>query len=153
MSLTDRAKSAIEAFVTRLTSKYDYSIVYSYTVEVQNSDGSLELRPVRHEKCPSLSKVEILYGTPAEKVKVKKGSQCYVMFADADPSKPFAFGFRHGDYEQLDLGDSAVPMARIGDIVQSGGPATICQFSALTAPGVMPSRSYSLSNGPLVMIE
>jgi len=151
MQLSDRIKSAIEAFVTRITSKYDYAGFCAYTVVTQNSDDTLELRPVDPKKHPPLSKVEIRFETPATRCRVKVGAECTVVFANMDPSRYFVFGgFKHGGFEELHFGDNTSAIAKQGELVYSGGAGTIimidgpsplvggvpypCMFGTLTDP-------------------
>ena len=149
MQLTDRIKGAIESFVTRLTSKYDYAGFCAYIVVAQNADDTLELKPVDPNKHPPLSKVEMRFETPATRCRVKVGAECTVVFANMDPSRYFAFGgFKHGDFEELHFGDNTVPIARQGDFVTSGGPGTLIQFTPMPgnlAPSVIPGVPYYVS--------
>lgn len=137
MQLSDRIKGAIEAFVLRITSKYDYSGFCAYTVVAQNADDTLELKPIDPDKHPALSKVEMRFETPATRCRVKVGAECTVVFANMDPSRYFVFGgFKHGDFEELHFGNNTVPIARQGDLVESGGAGTFVQFCSPSSPGV-----------------
>jgi len=145
MSMTDRLKSALEAFVRRLVSRYDYAFAYSYTVESQNDDYTLELKPNQPKLAPSLSAVEILWSDPAHRCKVKRGAQTFVMFPDGSPANRFAFGFKHGDFESVSIGENVSPIARLGDLVESGGPGTYVMLIPLpgnVSPSVLPGVPY-----------
>jgi hypothetical protein len=138
MAISDRLKAAIEAVVKRIVGRYDYAAAYGYKVACQHDDdSSVDLMPDESTKIPPLFRVPILYGNPAEKVKVKAGAMCTVMFADCDPSKPFVFGWEYGSFESVSYGDGDRPIARKGDSVTiyygekmqftgvvSGAPAT-----------------------------
>jgi hypothetical protein len=124
-TLTNRSTKFIESFIQKITAKYDYGFVYSYTVSGQNGNGTLELTPSDPKKSPGLSNVIIMYDNPATKITVKKGASCCVIFKNGDPSQPRAFGFERGDYELLEFGDDGFGLARQGDLVMSGGATTV----------------------------
>jgi hypothetical protein len=124
-SLTDRLKEGLEEFVSRLVCKYDYSGVHGYTVVSQNSDGTLELKPDDPNEDPTLSSVPIKYDSPSNRVKVKSGATCNVMYTNKNPERYFAFGFDPGDYELVEIGPDGFPFARQGDLVCSGGVGCI----------------------------
>jgi hypothetical protein len=135
MKLTDRLKEGLEEFVLRLVSKYDYSGVHGYTVVSQNSDGTLELKPDDADHDPPLSSVPIKYDSPSNRVTVKSGATCNVMYTNKDPSRYFAFGFDPGDYELVELGPEGRKIATQGSIVMSGGKtAMVAFFSAAGTP-------------------
>jgi hypothetical protein len=121
MKLTDRFKASLEEFVLRLVCKYDYSGVHGYTVVAQNSDYTLELKPDDPNIDPPLSNVPIKYDSPSNRVTVKAGATCNVMYTNKDPSRYFAFGFDPGDYELVEIGTDGYPFARQGDLVQTAG--------------------------------
>jgi hypothetical protein len=129
--MTDRFKAALEAFIRRLTRRYDYAFPWMYTVAAQNGDGSLELTPDRSEM-PGLSNIAPKWGDAGTKTTVKKGARCAVMFEGGDPSKPFVLGWEHGSYSMINIGDNGRPVAHQGDLVQCGGAGTVVTLSPLS---------------------
>jgi hypothetical protein len=121
MNLTDRLKDGLEEFIRRLVCKYDYSGVHGYTVVSQNSDFTLELRPDDPDNDPTLSNVPIKYDSPSNRVTVKPGATCNVMYTNKDPSRYFAFGFDPGDYDLIEIGTDGFPFARQGDLCMTAG--------------------------------
>lgn len=128
MKLTDRLKSGLEEFVLRLVCKYDYSGVHGYTVVAQNGDFTLELKPDDPKTDPPLSNVPIKYDSPSNRVTVKAGATCNVMYTNKDPSRYFAFGFDPGDYELIEVGPDGRKVALQGSLVMSGGKTAMCAF-------------------------
>ena len=149
MSQNDRSTEDLEYFINRRTAKYDYALVYSYIVVTQNSDKTLEVNPEDPSRTPTLSSVPIFYDNPATKVTVKKGAVCRVRFVNGDPRRPEAFGFQHGDYELLELGDDGFPLARQGDLVAIGGVGLVATFAGagvLTAGTPLPCVLGTVAN-------
>lgn len=106
MTTADRLKAALDSIILRVTGRYEYAIPYAYTVVAQNADGTLELNPDRTDLVPGLSGVPIRYSHPGESVLVPSGVRCFVMFANADPAKPFVLGFEAGSITQIKLGNA-----------------------------------------------
>jgi hypothetical protein len=149
MKLTDRFKSGLEEFVLRLVSKYDYSGVHGYTVVTQNGDFTLELKPDDPKTDPPLSNVPIKYDSPSNRVTVKAGATCNVMYTNKDPSRYFAFGFDPGDYELIEIGQDGFPFARQGDLVVCGGVGIVATFAGagvLTAGTPLPVVFGTVAN-------
>ena len=138
MKLSDRLKVGLEEFVLRLVSKYDYSGVHGYTVVAQNSDFTLELKPDDPKADPALSNVPIKYDSPSNRVTVKAGATCNVMYTNKDPSRYFAFGFDPGDYELIEIGQDGFPFARQGDLTISGGLGVVATFVGGVLSGGVP---------------
>ena len=141
--MTDRMKGGLEAFVNRIVRRYDYSGAYAYTVVSQNTDGSLELQPDDVKKMPGLSHVPCTWGDPGTTATVSKGARCRVMFADQSPEKPFVLGWENGSSIKVTHGGGTQPLARQGDLVQSGGPGLMVTIIptlpiAGTPTGILP---------------
>ena len=135
-NLSDRFKAALEAMVLRIAGKYDYAVPYACKVISQNSDGTLELQP-DSSALPGLSNVPVRYGAPGTTATVGAGARCFVVFENADPSKPVVAGWDLASpLIMLTLGGGNQPVSRVGDLVQSGGPGQACTITlALPAPG------------------
>jgi hypothetical protein len=131
MTLTDRLKSGIEEFVKRLTARYDYAGVHGYTVVAQNADFTLELKPDDPKIDPPLPKVPIKYDSPSNRVTVKAGATCNVMYTNKDPTRPFAFGFDPGEYELIEIGTDGQKIAQQGGLVLSGGKTAMVSFFSI----------------------
>jgi hypothetical protein len=147
--LTDRSKEDLEFFIDRRTAKYDYALVYSYIVVSQNSNGTIEVQPEDPSRTPPLSSVEIFYDNPATKVTLKKGAICRVRFVNGDPKRPEAFGFKHGDYTLLELGEGGFPLAVQGGVVSVGGVGLVATFAGagvLTAGTPLPCVLGTVTN-------
>jgi len=152
MILFDRFKASIAALIRELTAQYDYSGVHGYTVVSQNGDFTLELKPDDPEADPPLSGVVIKYDSPSNRVTVKAGVTCNVMFTNKDPSRPFAFGFDPGDYTLLEFGPDARKIARAGDLTLGGGIGCMALLTPLpgnVSPSVLPGIPYLVSFGTL----
>lgn len=133
MNLSDRFKAALEALVVRIAGKYDYAVPYACAVVSQNNDGTLELKP-DSSLLPGLSNVPIRYGAPGVTATVTAGARCFVVFENADPSKPVVAGWDlSSPLVMLTLGAGSQPVMRVGDMVQSGGPGQLVWIT-LTAP-------------------
>ncbi|WP_394845192.1 hypothetical protein LZC95_50220 [Pendulispora brunnea] len=110
-------KGALLGVVRALFARIDYLALYSCRVVSQNADGSLELMP-DDARVPGLSRVEIQYGVPGVKAKVKPGSRVMVGWQNGDPAKPYAALWEPEGLELLILADGSRPIARQGDAVQ-----------------------------------
>lgn len=139
MTLSDRLKAGIEAFVTRLVAKYDYTALYPCTVVSQNADGTLELRP-DSPNVPGLSRVPIRYGTPGVSATVQQGARVLLGFQGMDPKLHYAALWEDHDLVTLSLGGGTAPVARVGDNVASFFPPLVPvqgTLSGLPFVGVM----------------
>jgi hypothetical protein len=132
-ALSSRLKAAIAAFVRRISSCYEYAGTWAYTVKAVNGDDdTVELAPDEPTKVPPLSRIPILWGSPAVKAKPTSGARCRVRFVNRDPSRPVVLGWEHGNYDSVQIGDGTVrkdlpplnPVARCGDSVKAFLPPT-----------------------------
>lgn len=139
MNLPDRFKAALEAVVLRITGKYDYAIPYACAVVSQNSDDqTLELKP-DSSLLPGLSRVPIRYGAPGITAQVGAGARCFVVFEDGNPAKPVVAAWDMASpLVMLTFAGGNQSVVRVGDLIQSGGPGTMCAITLTTpvpAPG------------------
>lgn len=170
MNLSDRFKASLEAFVTRLTAKYDLAALYECTVVTQNGDGSLDLRP-DNQSIPGQSNVPIRYGIPGVQATVASGGRALLGWSACDPSKPFALVFDPATLTSLTItaaskvvvnapdvelgGAGGQPIARQGDavtvILQPFSIAGTCQTPSgagtVTAPLVPTAVSGVIAMG------
>lgn len=145
MNLSDRFKASIEAFITRITAKYDYFAFYGCTVVSQNGDGTLELKP-DSALVPGHSAVPIRYGIPGVKATVASGGRALLGWDGGDPSKPIALLYDQSTLTSLTItassavtinapsislgGAGGQAIARQGDAI-----AVVLPFTPQPAPG------------------
>lgn len=138
--------SAVNAFakVARLGQHIDFSREYPCEVVTQNPDGTLQLLPDDEiMKSSGLDHVPIRYGIPGIKATVSKGARCHLAFAAGDPTRPYVSVWEY-DPEKVTLNsifDGAQSLARVGDLVQSGGPGTIVTLMPITLVGAPPNNA------------
>lgn len=138
MTLSDRAKAALEAFIRAVVSKYDYAATYACTVVLQHEDGTLDLRPEDLESIRLPPRVPIAYGIPGVRATVKPGSRVSVTFEDLDPSRPIATLWDASAITELALDTDAAtprPLARMGDVVEIIMPPTMPVTGTITTTG------------------
>jgi hypothetical protein len=110
---TDRVKNGLRGIVRSGTHLTDYHALYSYTVNAQNDDGTLEVTP-DVEWAPKLSKVPILLGIPHAEVEVEPGARVLVGFMDGNPSKPYVAHWGASTAIRLYLHGGNIPVAKEG---------------------------------------
>jgi hypothetical protein len=135
-SLLDHLRSLVEHF----TAPYRYQGFYPAEVATQNEDGTLEIKAL-HPQIAGLSRIPIRYGVPAVRAKIRRGSLVLVGYEAADPQRPYATDFALEAIDELiitvaGLGkvvvnadniylggeDGAVPIARVGDLLEAVVP-------------------------------
>ncbi len=84
-------------------------------------------------KSSGLDHVPIRYGLPGVKALIKNGARCHLAFAAGDPSRPFVGSWEYdpSKVQLLSMLDGERSFARVGDIVQGGGPGTVCTLFPL----------------------
>lgn len=147
MNLSDRFKASLEAFVSRMIARYDFSALYGCTVISQNGDGTLELKP-DSAKLPGHSRVPIRYGIPGINATVTSGGRAMLGWDGGDPSKPYAIihdaatlknltitasGTVVVHATEIDLGGTGQPVARQGDAV-----TVVCPVPGMSIVAGMP---------------
>lgn len=132
MNLSDRFKSSLEAFITRITARYDFAALYECTVVSQNGDGSLELKP-DNASIPGQSNVPIRYGIPGVKATVT-GGRALLGWSACDPSKPFALVFDPATLTSLTITASSKVIVNAPDVELggAGGQPIARQGDAIT---------------------
>jgi hypothetical protein len=146
------ARSFLGTFLGHIRRHIDYSRTYPCRVVKQNADGSLQLMPDDAAmKGAGLDKVPIRHGLPGMKVKVPGGARAHLVFDAGDPARPFAALWEEGAVTSISFDNGQQPMARNGDLVQSGGVGTVVSFAPVTpAPGPMvPGVPYLISFSPI----
>ncbi len=119
----------------------DFSREYPCKVVTQNTDGTLQLLPDDEVmRSRGLDNVPIRYGMPGMKATIASGARCHLAFAAGDPSRPFVCSWEYDPSKVtlVSVLDGGRSFARVGDIVQGGGPGTVVTFwpvpPALPAP-------------------
>lgn len=124
----------------------DFSREYPCKVVTQNPDGTLQLLPDDDVmKSAGLDHVPIRYGIPGIKATVASGARCHLAFAAGDSTRPFVCSWEY-DPDKVVLNsifDGLQSLARVGDLVQSGGPGTICTLMPITLVGTPPNNAIS----------
>lgn len=140
-------RSSLDAFLGRIRSKVDYSRLYDCRVAGQNADKTLQLVPDSPVmKGKGLDRVPIKHGLPGVEVIVKEGARVKLGFDAGEPSSPFAALWEtNADFVTIRIAGGTQPSARMGDLVQSGGPLTMLTLTP--AFGVAPNAT--LLPGPL----
>ncbi len=129
----DRFIAALELMVKswfneKLLGFYPY-IITSFDSAKQTIDAT----PANNRTLPNVQGLGIR--SPGLQFKCSSGEQCTVAFEGGDPTKPFiaSLGLA-SDYQ------GALPIARQGDMVRSGGAgALICLYPATPAPTPTPA--------------
>jgi hypothetical protein len=107
----------------------DYSREYPCEVVTQNPDGSLQLvADDEIMKSAGLDHVPIRYGMPGMKAQIAKGARCHLAFAAGDQKRPFVCSWEYdpSKVQLLTVLDGSQGRSGVGDLVQSGGPGTVC---------------------------
>lgn len=145
-----RTASAGSAFTNLFKSRQheiDYSREYPCRVVAQNPDGTLQLLPDDDVmKARGLDNVPIRYGIPGISAKVAPGARCHLSFAAGDPSRPFVGSWEY-DPDKVVLNsifDGAQSLARVGDLVTSGGPGLICTLTPVSLIGAPPNNAITM---------
>ncbi len=143
---TSGASSALTKAFKGKQQQIDYSREYPCKVVTQNPDGTLQLLPDDEVmRSGGLDHVPIRYGIPGIKATVASGARCHLAFAAGDPTRPFVGSWEY-DPSKVTLNsifDGAQSLARVGDLVQSGGPGTIVTLMPLTLVGVPPNNAIA----------
>lgn len=125
----------------------DYSREYPCEVVTQNSDGTLQLLPDDAVmKARGLDKVPIRYGIPGIKATVAKGARCHLAFAAGDPSRPFVCSWEY-DPDKVTINsifDGLQSLARVGDLVTTGGPGLVCTLTPVSLVGAPPNNAITM---------
>lgn len=91
---TDRVKNELITFIRKaigffIISSIDYLGAFPCKAIVQNSDGTLELRP-DDSRLPPYKNVPIRYGVPGVSATISPGGRVILEFTGGDPQKPIA---------------------------------------------------------------
>lgn len=130
-SIGSRLLGAI-ASVARETIRPEYLCPHTYRVVLQDGSGKLALQSLQAAgSVPDMLPITMCMGVPGFDAKLTPGVQVIVMFADADPSRPFVVGFLAGA-PPIQVANSALDIA-LGDAVAATGVATAASQATVMA--------------------
>jgi hypothetical protein len=140
-SSVSRMGRAVDAILgKREASRLPY--VYRYKVHSDPGDGTLHLQAVRRKVgLPDVLPVIQFAGAKGMLSRYRGGEEVLIGFVEGDPGQPYVAQHPHGDP------DNAGGIARVLDMVESGGPGTTIMVSlgpeagAFTAPVLAASPS------------
>jgi hypothetical protein len=151
---TNSTRSALSRVFAQRQQEIDFSREYPCKVVTQNPDGTLQLLPDDEiMRASGLDKVPIVYGMPGFKALVANGARCHLKFAAGDPSRPFVGSWEY-DPEKVTLVsalDGGRSFARVGDIVQGGGPGTVCTLFPLPLGVGAPPNNAIIAGAPCLI--
>jgi hypothetical protein len=107
------------SIIRSVMSEVDYHKPYPARVIVQDSDGTLQVKPDL-DRIPGLTGVPIRYGVPGFTARVPPGTRCIVEFENGDSRAPIVTGFEPGAILQLSFDGGAHPVARVSDRADAG---------------------------------
>jgi hypothetical protein len=141
-SVADRAKESFARLVRWVMRDVRYHKLYPCVVQRQDAGGALDLYPDDEEiRGSGTSGVPIKHGLPGCTVRVKVGARVLMGFENGDPNRPYASLWEHDGLESISFDDGTQPLARLGDLVASGGPMTGCTITTTVPvpapPGVI----------------
>lgn len=143
---TNSANSAFKNLFKSRQHEIDFSREYPCEVVSQNPDGTLMLLPDDEiMRASGLDHVPIRYGIPGIKAKISKGARCHLAFAAGDSTRPFVCSWEY-DPDKVELNsifNGAQSLARVGDLVTSGGPGLVCTLMPLTLVGAPPNNAIA----------
>lgn len=138
--------SAVSAFrnLTKQKRHIDFSREYPCKVVKQNLDGTLQLLPDDAVmRSAGLDHVPIRYGIPGIKATVSPGARCHLAFAAGDQTRPFVGSWEYDPDKVVinSIFDGAQSLARVGDLVTTGGPGLVCTLTPVSLVGVPPNNA------------
>ncbi len=123
---------------------------YRYRLVSQRPDGRVDLQAVRKDAgLPDLRTVRVWPGVAGAAAELAPGTEVLLEFVEGDPGQPVVTHFAYRDGPgfvpiSLSFCGSTQPVARQGDLVQSGGDG--CQATFTGPPGPMsPGVPYLIS--------
>jgi hypothetical protein len=133
--------------LTKLPKQIDFSREYPCRVVTQNADKTLQLLPDDEVmRSRGLDHVPIRYGIPGIVATVAPGARCHLAFAAGDPLRPFVCSWEY-DPSKVTLNsifDGTQSLARVGDLVQGGGPGLVCTLTPVSLVGAPPNNAITM---------
>ncbi|MBI2388632.1 MAG: hypothetical protein HYV09_03360 [Deltaproteobacteria bacterium] len=117
--LLDRFKGSLVSIIRSVMSEVDYHKPYPARVVVQDSDGTLQLKP-DSDRIPGLTGVPIRYGIPGVTARVPPGTRCIVEFENGDSRTPIVTAFEPGALIELSFDGGSRSIARVDDTADCG---------------------------------
>jgi hypothetical protein len=139
--------SSLARFVRWVMRDVTYHKLYPATVMAQEGQTLSVLPDDESIQGTGLAKVPMLHGVPGMKAEVKPGARLLLGFRAGDPRRPYVALWESASVSLLTLPNGSLPIARQGDIVNSGGPTTLCYIGM--PPGDTPKPVMTGTPYPL----
>jgi len=150
----DRVKESLARFIRWVMRDVTYHKLYPAKVQLQHDDGTLDLYPDDESiRGRGLTAVKIRHGLPGCVVRVSAGAKVLLGFEGGDPYRPYAALWEPDSLESISFDNGTQALARVGDLVMSGGAGTpiIITVGATPVPVLTPSGPGTIAPGTLII--
>jgi len=145
-SALDRFKGSLVSIIRSVMSEVDYHKPYPARVVVQDSDGTLQLKPDSLQ-IPGLTGVPIRYGIPGVTARVPAGARCIVEFENGDARTPVVTAFEPGALIELSFDAGSRSIARTSDATNDGSLTFAVVDPGPSSPGSSLVITYTSPSG------